>query len=199
MKIIESYARWDSADAASRQAGVSRLTAARIYNHIRQRLVDCQLYELEEARKRRIALEAGDDPFANLRRFNMEPWHQEALSHAMGRYRGVDPAHRPLYEAEAAFRMRGGITTADMKAYIMEAIRLTGPLNGEPYPDGVLRFQGELGRRSHYSSARAERAAYEELCRIQAAMAAEAGEPYEHRSWHERLPPMVNHIEGFST
>lgn len=75
---------------------------------------------------------------------------QVKLARALGRYRGIDPAHRHLYEAEALFRLSyEAAVPADIKALIMEAVRLTGPLNEPPDASGMARFvKGEVARRS---------------------------------------------------
>lgn len=137
MKIIDAYSRWESAGIAAKESGVSRISVGRVYNLIRQRLLDFGIYQSDEAyRNTRYDMENDE--------FELRPWYDEdryaaKLARALGRYRGIDPAHLPLYEAEAVFRvLRPDATPGDVRTLVMEAIKKGGPLNEAPRRDKLF-------------------------------------------------------------
>lgn len=137
MKIIDAYTRWETVGIAAKESGVSRITVGKVYNLIRQRLLDFHMFESDETyRNRRYDMENDDEE--GQRWYDEEAYHAK-LAHALGRFRGIDPAHFHLYEAEAVFRVNNPkATQGDMKTLIMEAIKKGGPLNEKPCPDRIF-------------------------------------------------------------
>lgn len=142
MKIIDAYARWETVGIAAKESGVSRITVGKVYNLIRQRLLDFGIFQSDEAyRNIRYDMENDDEEG---QRWYDEDVYSAKLARALGRYRGIDPAHLPLYEAEAVFRVtRPDATEGDVRTLIMEAIKKGGPLNEKPRPDRMFEVYME--------------------------------------------------------
>ena len=142
MKIIDAYTRWESVGIAAKESGVSRLTVGKVYNLIRQRLLDFRMYESDETyRNRRYDMENDDEEG---QRWYDEDAYTSKVARALGRFRGIDPAHHHLYEAEAVFRVtHPDATQGDVKTLIMEAIKKGGPLNERPCPDRIFEVYME--------------------------------------------------------
>lgn len=142
IKIIESYARWETVGIAAKASGVSRITVGKIYNLIRRRLLDFAMYESDETySNRRYDMENDEEEG---QRWYDEEAYRAKLAHALGRYRGIDPAHAHLYEAEAVFRVNHPDATAgDIRTMIMEAIKKGGPLNETPRRDRMFEVYME--------------------------------------------------------
>lgn len=95
--------RWETVGIAAKASGVSRITVGKIYNLIRRRLLDFAMYESDETySNRRYDMENDEEEG---QRWYDEEAYRAKLAHALGRYRGIDPAHAHLYEAEAVFRV----------------------------------------------------------------------------------------------
>jgi hypothetical protein len=137
MKIIDAYTRWETVGIAAKESRVSRITVGKIYNLIRQRLLDFGMYESDETyRNRRYDMENDEEEG---QRWYDEDAYRAKLAHALGRFRGIDPAHFHLFEAEAVFRVNHPMATqGDLKTLIMEAIKKGGPLNETPRPDRIF-------------------------------------------------------------
>lgn len=136
LAIIDSYAQWMTVAQAAERSGVSRVTVGRVFNLIRKRLLDAGIYESEQSfLEGRYDAENEDGVY-----FFWEEW-DAAFAAFMGRYRGVDEANRSLYEAEAVFRLTNPhATTADVRTYIMLAVRRLGPLNEEPEANALALY-----------------------------------------------------------
>lgn len=137
MKIIEAFSRWESVGMAAKSSGVSRISVGRVYNLIRRRLLDAGVFQSDIAyRNMRYDIENDED--------EGHPWYDEdvyraRLAQALGRYRGIDPEHRLLYEAEAVFRVTfPAATEGDVRTLVMEAIKKGGPLNEPTRPEMLL-------------------------------------------------------------
>lgn len=137
MKIIDAYSRWESVGMAAEASGVSRISVGRVYNLIRRRLLDFGVFQSDAAyRNMRYDMENDEE--------EGQPWYdaddyRSKLAQALGRYRGIDPEHRPLYEAEAVFRVtHPAATEGDVKTLVMEAIKKGGPLNETPRPEKIF-------------------------------------------------------------
>lgn len=128
MKIINAYADWRPIAEAAQASGVSHVTVGRIYNLIRQRLLDIGVFESDRSyREARYRQEAEDDGDGEL--FIPGEWEARLIAF-MGRYRGISAANRHLYEAEAVYRLQWPENTpAEIKTYILQSIQRLGPLN----------------------------------------------------------------------
>jgi len=128
MKIIDSYSRWMTVAEGAKASGVSHVTVGRIYNLIRKRLMDADIFESDQRyRNRRYDVDnEGEEGWF------FEEEYRATLEKIVGRYRAIDPGNLALYEAEAVFRTtRPFDTPEDVKAYIMAALK-AGPLNEKP-------------------------------------------------------------------
>lgn len=176
VKIIDAYARWETVGIAAKESGVSRITVGKIYNLIRQRLLDFGMFESDETyRSRRYDMENEEEEG---QRWYDEDAYLARLAHALGRFRGIDPAHRHLFEAEAVFRVNNPkATQGDVKTLVMEAIRKGGPLNEAPRPDRL--FETYMDRVAYPHIDKAMTAALRLFSQAEAARPAEPADPVE--------------------
>lgn len=176
VKIIDAYARWETVGIAAKESGVSRITVGKIYNLIRQRLLDFGMFESDETyRNRRYDMENEEEEG---QRWYDENAYQARMAHALGRFRGIDPAHYHLFEAEAVFRVNyPKATQGDVKTLIMEAIKKGGPLNEVPRQDRI--FEAYMERVAYPYIDKAMTAALRLFRKAEATRQAEPSDPVD--------------------
>lgn len=124
-KIITAYAERKTVREAARESGASHVTVGRIFNLIRERLLVVGVYRSAEAyRDEKIDIENSEEG----EYFFAETFERQ-LDALVGAHRGIDDKNRHLYEAEAVHRIEDPrATPSDLTAYILTAIKETGPL-----------------------------------------------------------------------
>lgn len=124
-KIITAYAERKTVREAARDSGASHVTVGRVFNLIRERLLVVGVYRSAEAyRDERIDIENREEG----EYFFAETFERQ-LDALVGAHRGIDDKNRHLYEAEAVHRIENPhATPRDLAAYILTAIKETGPL-----------------------------------------------------------------------
>ena len=153
MKIIDAYADWKPIAETGQSSGVSHVTVGRVYNLIRQRLLDIGVYQSAQSYlEARYRQEAEDDGDGEL--FIPGEWEARLIAF-MGRYRGISAAKRHLYEAEAVYRLQWPENTpAEIKTYYLQSIQRLGPLSAsvDPALAETLMFEVRMERLMLYAT-----------------------------------------------
>ncbi len=154
-RLIERYSEGDTVRLAAETTGISHVTAGRIFNLIRQRLLDVGLYQsVDEFIEAEAALEEETDGHFWSHAGGIET----IIDRLVSAYRGVRAENRHLYEAEALFRHRSpDVSARELNLLILNVIKRTGPLGSSPIVTArTALFVSDEYRRRVFNRFRAE-------------------------------------------
>lgn len=141
-RIIRCYAEGKIPAEAQRECGVSHVTAYRVYQQVRERLIHAGLYIDPDQWLAATQADETTGPYFDWKSFERQ------LAQAMGKHRGIRSANRHAYAAQEIFQLEEGrrYTPAQLYRLIILAIKAAGPLNRPPRPLAPSFLHRELAR-----------------------------------------------------